>query len=139
MSISSHAPMCHRQRPMVGATGHLPCDFICKIQATELHILLSVWGWVGKTSQAERGSAPIQCLLLLILRLTQHTSPCLLITEPGRVGLGAGEGRETPRHHGSSCLSPARHPPSVHASVLISHFPEVSRREGLRQASSWFP
>ena len=79
---------------MVGATGHLPCDFICKIQGTELHILLSMWRWVGKTSQAERGSAPIQCLLLLILWLTQHTSPRLLITAPGGWGWGLEKGEK---------------------------------------------
>lgn len=114
-----------------------------------LRILLAVGGvgmggedFLGRVRQRDpEGRASVQRFLLLILRPAQHISPRLPIATPGAWGWG-GKGRGAPWPRGPSGLSPARHPPSVrgqHASVLISHFPEVSRLKGRGGLLPGFP
>lgn len=85
------------------------------------------------------GSSSTRGLLLLILQLAQYISPCLPITPAGKWGGGRGE--RNPEHH-PSCLPLARRPLYVRGlsvSVLIFHFPEVSRCEGRGMLPHGFP
>lgn len=93
-----------------------------------------------------KGSSSIRGFLLLILQLAQKLSPRLPIA-PARKGVWrrgggwlGGLGRKAKASFKLPAL--ARHSLSVRglcSSVLITHFPEVSRCEGTRHVSSWFP
>lgn len=133
---------------MVGPIGRLPYDFICKVQEKALGIpsqSLSMQRWAGKANTGQNkgrqpeGSYSIIGRLLLILRLTQCSHHACQSAQQGRGGCGRWGGGKRRSH--SSCLTFAYTlvVPGLCSRTLIIHCSEVSRHEGTRHASSWFP
>lgn len=148
---------CHQQRCLVGSSGHLPHDSICKgqekAQDRAWHsVPLSMQGMRGvggggggrltgqnKARQPQRQLFHQRTPAFDFAACTKDlTTPANRPSKGGGVAVWGG-GRKAKASFKLPAL--ARHSLSVRGlcfSVLITHFPEVSRCEGTRHVSSWF-